>query len=205
MGSASPAPVAGASTGARGLRALAPAPQRVRWPDKFKTTTLPRYGGATDPLAFLLAYEEAILEAGGDNRVMANWLPMALTGAPRTWLLHLPAASVASWEELHSLFLAHHATPTPPVVAALLGGSQAPPTSHHIKPFIRRVSAAPTRQGALPDRAAPKVGLAFNSEDHPSNSACSGALPMLCTPTLCQVAVTRTLIDGSAGLNVLSV
>ena len=28
---------------------------------------------------------------------------------------------------------------------------------------------------------------------------------MLCTPTLCQVAVTRTLIDGGAGLNVLSV
>ena len=28
---------------------------------------------------------------------------------------------------------------------------------------------------------------------------------MLCTPTICQVAVTRTLIDGGAGLNVLSV
>ena len=28
---------------------------------------------------------------------------------------------------------------------------------------------------------------------------------MLCTPTICQVAVTRTLIDGCAGLNVLSV
>ena len=28
---------------------------------------------------------------------------------------------------------------------------------------------------------------------------------MLYTPTICQVAVTRTLIDGGAGLNVLSV
>ena len=56
----------------------------------------PRYGGATDLLVFLLAYEEAILEAGGDDRVMANWLPMALTGAPRAWLPHLPAAAVAS-------------------------------------------------------------------------------------------------------------
>ena len=28
---------------------------------------------------------------------------------------------------------------------------------------------------------------------------------MLCTPTICQVAVTRTLIDGGASLNVLSV
>ena len=30
-------------------------------------------------------------------------------------------------------------------------------------------------------------------------------LPMLCTPTICNVAVTKTLIDGGAGLNVLSV
>src|SRR3954471_8087896 len=129
MSSASPAPPAGASTGARGLQALAPALQRARWPDKFKPTTPPRYSSATDPLAFLLAYEEAILEAGGDDRVMANWLPMAPAGAPRAWLLHLPAASVASWEELRSLFLAQHATPTPLVVTTLLGGSQSPPAS----------------------------------------------------------------------------
>ena len=89
------------------------------------------------------------------------------------------------------------------LVTALLGGSQAPPTSHHVKPFIRWVSATSTRQGALPDRAAPKAGLTFSLEDHPSNLACSGALPMLCTPTICQVAVTRTLIDGGAGLSVL--
>ena len=151
MSSTSPAPAAGASTGARGLRALTPALQRVRWLDKFKPMMRPCYSGVTDPLAFLLASEEALLEAGGDDRVMANWLPMALTGAPRAWLLHLPAASVASWEELHSHFPANHATPTPLVVVALLGGSQAPPTSHHVKPFIRRVSTASTRQGALPD------------------------------------------------------
>ena len=134
---------------------MALALQRVRWPDKLKPTTPSRYGGATDPLAFLLASEEALLEAGGGDRVMANWLPMALTGAPRAWVLHLPAASVASWEELCSLFLAYHATPTPPVIAALLGGSQTPPISNHVKPFIRRVSAASTRQGAPLDRAAP--------------------------------------------------
>ena len=29
-------------------------------------------------------------------------------------------------------------------------------------------------------------------------------LPMLCTPTICNVAITKTLIDGGAGLNVLS-
>ena len=30
-------------------------------------------------------------------------------------------------------------------------------------------------------------------------------LPMLCTPTICNVAITKTLIDGGAGLNLLSV
>ena len=96
----------------------------------------PCYDGAVDPLAFLLAYEESILKAGGDNLVMANWLPVALTGVPRMWLLHLPASSVVSWGELCSLFLAHDAAPALPVVAALLGGSQAPPTSRHVKPFV---------------------------------------------------------------------
>ena len=43
----------------------------------------PRYNGTADPSAFLLAYEEAVLKAGGDDKVMADWLPMALTGAPR--------------------------------------------------------------------------------------------------------------------------
>ena len=52
---------------------------------------------------------------------------------------------------------------------------------------------------------APEADLTFDSEDHPFNPIGSGALPMLCTPTICQVAVTRTLIDGGAGLNVLSV
>ena len=81
---------------------------------------------------------------------MANRLPMALTGVPRMWLLHLPAASVASWEELRNLFLAHHAAPAPLVVTAILGGSQAPPSSRHVKPFVRRIGAVLKRWEAPP-------------------------------------------------------
>ena len=58
------------------------------------------------------------------------------------WPDKLPAASVAPWEELRNLFLAQHAAPAPPVVAALLGGSQAPPSGRHVKPFVRQVGAA---------------------------------------------------------------
>ena len=106
---------------------MAPTLRQVQWPHKFKPEMPPCYNGATDPLVFLLAYEEAILKARGDDRVMANWFPMALAGDLRTWLLHLPTASVTSWEELRDLFLAHYAAPAPPVIAAHLGGSQVPP------------------------------------------------------------------------------
>ena len=75
---------------------MAPALRQVQWPRKFRPETPPRYDGMTDLVIFLLAYEEAVLRAGGDDRVMANWLPMALTDVPRAWLLHLPTASVTS-------------------------------------------------------------------------------------------------------------
>ena len=52
---------------------------------------------------------------------------------------------------------------------------------------------------------APKADLTFNSGDHPVTIVGSGMLPMLCTPTICNVAVTKTLVDGGAGLNLLSV
>ena len=83
----------------------------------------PRYDGVADPQVFLLAYEEDVLKAGGDDKVMANWLPMDLTGVPHAWVLNLPASSVASWEELCDLFLAHYTASVPPIILALLGGS----------------------------------------------------------------------------------
>ena len=98
-----------------------------------------RYHGVADPSAFLLAYEEAVLKAGGDDKVMANWLPMTLTGAPRAWVLNLPGSTVASWEELRGLFTACFAASAPLAIAALLSGSQAPTSSRHTKPFFRQI------------------------------------------------------------------
>ena len=111
-----------------------------------------RYNGTADPLAFLLAYEEAVLKAGGDDRVMANWLPMALTGILRMWLLHPPMASLASWGELRGLFVACYAVQVPLAVAALLGGSQVPPSDRRAKPFFRQIGAVSVREGV------PRVG-----------------------------------------------
>ena len=110
----------------------------------------PRYDGAADPMAFLLAYEEPVLKAGGNDKVMANWLPMALTGAQRAWLLDLPGSTVASWEELCGPFAARYAAPAHHAVAALHGGSQAPPSDRHIKPFLRQIGTTSKRPGAPP-------------------------------------------------------
>ena len=64
MAGASP-PTSAANTSNREsrYRALAPALRRVQWPTKFKPEMLPRYDGTADPAPFLLAYEEAVLEA----------------------------------------------------------------------------------------------------------------------------------------------
>jgi hypothetical protein len=48
-----------------------------------------------------------------------------------------------------------------------------------------------------------KIG--FDEEDHPISTKAVGTIPHLCTPTINNIAVNRTLIDGGAGLNIISV
>ena len=50
-----------------------------------------------------------------------------------------------------------------------------------------------------------KCTITFISADQLKCAATTGILSMLCSPVISNVQVTRTLIDGSAGLNVLSV
>jgi hypothetical protein len=48
-----------------------------------------------------------------------------------------------------------------------------------------------------------KIG--FDKEDHSASTRGVGMIPLLCTPTINNVTVNRTLIDGGAGLNIISV
>jgi hypothetical protein len=48
-----------------------------------------------------------------------------------------------------------------------------------------------------------KIG--FDEEDHLTSTKGVGTIPLLCTPTINNIAVNRTLIDGGAGLNIISV
>ena len=50
-----------------------------------------------------------------------------------------------------------------------------------------------------------KCAITFSSSDQLKCAATAGALPMLCSPIISNVQVTKTLIDGGAGLNVMSI
>ena len=50
-----------------------------------------------------------------------------------------------------------------------------------------------------------KCAITFSSADQLKCAAIASVLPMLCSPIINSVQVIKTLIDGGAGLNVLSV
>ena len=50
-----------------------------------------------------------------------------------------------------------------------------------------------------------QCAITFHSADQLKCAATAGALPMMCSPVISNVQVTKALIDGGAGLNVLSI
>jgi hypothetical protein len=64
--------------------------RQVRWPDKFKTGNIDRYDDSSNPEEFIQVYQTVIEAVGGDDWVKANFLPTALIGATRSWLINLP-------------------------------------------------------------------------------------------------------------------
>ncbi len=90
-----------------GCHTFTPALRSVAWPGKFKLDLPPRYDGTLDPAEFLQIYELSIEAANGDEKVMANWFPMALKDGARSWLLNLPPGSISSWDEMRDRFVAN--------------------------------------------------------------------------------------------------
>ena len=67
-----------------GCRAFTPEICNIVWPSKFKPDLPPRYDGTTDPAEFLQLYELSIEAASSDEKIMANWFPMALKHGARS-------------------------------------------------------------------------------------------------------------------------
>jgi hypothetical protein len=74
----------------------------------------------------------------------------------------------------------------------------------HFKQVSREIAAAqPDVNSHRLKWSASKIG--FDEEDHPISIKAVGTIPLLCTPTINNIIVNRTLIDGGAGLNIISV
>jgi hypothetical protein len=63
--------------------------REVRWSAKFNAGHIDQYDGSSNPEEFIQVYQIIIEATGGDDRVNANFLHTALTGAPRSWLINL--------------------------------------------------------------------------------------------------------------------
>jgi hypothetical protein len=53
-----------------------------------------------NPAEFLQIYSTSILAAGGDELIMTNYFPVALTRMAQSWLMNLPEGTLTSWQEL---------------------------------------------------------------------------------------------------------
>jgi hypothetical protein len=90
-------------------------------------------------------------------------------------------------------------------VACILDGAQAPSSNRHFKQFSREVNASlPGVETSWPLKWS-QYPISFDSNDHPKSTRSVGTIPLLCTPTINNVAVTKMLIDSGVGLNVLSI
>jgi hypothetical protein len=63
--------------------------------------------------------------------------------------------------------------------------------------------AQPNAGNRLMKWSTSKIG--FDEEDHPTSTTGIDTISLLCMPTINNIAVNRTLIDGGAGLNIISV
>jgi hypothetical protein len=66
---------------------------------------LEKYNGTINPVEFLQIYTTSILATGGNEAIMDNYFPMALTGMTWSWLMNLTPGSLYSWEGLCCQFM----------------------------------------------------------------------------------------------------
>nr|ABA96533.1 retrotransposon protein, putative, Ty3-gypsy subclass [Oryza sativa Japonica Group] len=75
--------------------------------ERFRPGAIEKYDGSTDPEEFLQVYSTVLYAAGANDNVLANYLPTALKGSARSWLMHLPPYSISSWADLWQQFVAN--------------------------------------------------------------------------------------------------
>src|SRR6187399_311577 len=84
------------------------------------------------------------------------------------------------------------------------GGASLHASHRQLKQWVREVNAAepPVESRRLLKWSS--TPIIFDLEDHPDRTTAVGCLPMLVSPTIRNLKVTKMLVDGGAGLNLIS-
>ena len=90
-------------------------------------------------------------------------------------------------------------------VPSILHGAQTPASNRAFKKFAREVNVVLPKPDATRSLNWSQTTITFDPSDELRCSFMAGKLPMMCTPTISNVLITKTLIDIESGLNVLSV
>ena len=84
------------------------------------------------------------------------------------------------------------------------GGTSLHTSHRQLKQWVREVNAAePPVESRKPLKWS-STPIIFDIEDHPDRITTVGCLPMLVSPTIRNLKVTKMLVDGGSGLNLIS-
>ena len=130
----------------------------VSWPASFKLTNVENYMGDTNPESWLQQYETAVRAAGGNEAVMANYLPVVFGPSTSQWFMSLPEGKIDTWAEFKSLFInTYKSTCKQPGTKYDLNRVRAKP-GEALRSYVRRFSEA---RVSIPDIAEAEVITAF--------------------------------------------
>ena len=84
------------------------------------------------------------------------------------------------------------------------GGASLHTSRRQFKQWTREITAAEPLFDAQNPLKWSSMPLIFDAEDHPDRTTTVGCLPLLVSPTIRNLKVNKMLVDGGAGLNLIS-
>ena len=84
------------------------------------------------------------------------------------------------------------------------GGASLHSSHRQLKQWAREVNAMEPAMGSQKPLKWSHTPIIFDAEDHPDRITAVGCLPLLVSPTIRNLQVRKMLVDGGAGLNLIS-
>ena len=81
------------------------------------------------------------------------------------------------------------------------GGASLHSSHCQLKKWVREVNTLELVADSRKQLNWSRTPIIFDEEDHPDRTIAVGCLPLLVSPTICNLKVRKMLVDGGAGLN----